>query len=162
MYPCPYCHSQLTWVPQYQQYYCYFCHRYVQAAAPPPNQVYYPQQSPQAAPHASTSGSPTAPPQDGPRPVPVSAQTPQGGSPTPPAAIEEPANPPSSAAAPAQQTGAKPSIEYVQKSGPGQPAHVPVIGQPSAREPIYLCKLCGTKLEVQNQKWYCGRCQQYK
>jgi len=24
MYPCPYCHTQLTWVPQYNQYYCYF------------------------------------------------------------------------------------------------------------------------------------------
>ncbi|MFH0816283.1 MAG: hypothetical protein V1934_05660 [Methanobacteriota archaeon] len=154
MYPCPYCHTQLTWVPQYNQYYCYFCHRYVQAA--PPQRAYVPPYPAQAQTHATPQ--PPEPPVDAPRPVQVQ---PQSGAPANEAGIQPiapaPANQPTPIPAPA-----KPSIEYVSKGEPPQPVSVPARGRASRAEPIYLCKVCGTRLEVNGQRWFCPRCQQYK
>jgi hypothetical protein len=145
MYPCPYCHTQLTWVTQYNQYYCYFCHRYVQAA-PPPQPHYAPLQPPSPA-YPQTP--PPTPPADAPRPVPVGA------------ASSTLADTPASAVA-AAPTQSKPSIEYVSKNEPQQPVQVPDASHPARGEPIYLCKLCGSRLIVNGQRWYCPRCQQFK
>ena len=45
MSECPTCHSGMTWIPQYQQWYCYACRQYRQPATPPatagPQQAVY-------------------------------------------------------------------------------------------------------------------------
>jgi len=168
MYPCPYCHSQLTWVPQYNQYYCYFCHRYVQAAAPP-HAGYYPQQPsplpapPQAyAPPTAAPFNPTAPTVNSPRPVRVNAQSGAPANAATPVVPDSPSKTATAEAGPSTPAPAKPSIEYVSKDGTHPPAQVPVASQPARGEPIYLCKICGTRLVVNGQRWFCSRCQQYK
>ena len=151
MYPCPHCHTQLTWVPQYQQYYCYFCHRYVPASGQQPSyqqpiapvsQAYAPQQTFGQKVQAQPVQSPQ--PAVTPKPVGATGQMGDSSAPAPP------------------QPAVNPATEYAPRGSPAEPATVPVSGQPAHGEPIYLCKSCGTKLEVSNQRWFCARCQQYK
>jgi hypothetical protein len=173
LYPCPFCHMALTWVPEHQQYYCYFCHRYVPAGPPA-----YPIQPPQVPPPYQQQPIQTAQTQQH-APPPVHAERPHQGAPpaapaaqpaqsTVPAAVPTPATAPpphpqtTPDKIPAEQgTRPKPAVEYVQAGAAEAP---PTPGQGGAREPIFLCKACGSRLDFygQHQRWFCPRCQQYK
>lgn len=150
-YPCPSCGKPLTWVQQYNQWYCYTCQKYI----PPVQEQQQVQQ--QAQQFVPVQQSPTQ-------------QRPQqnaGGTPTCPKCGQIPQY--------VQQYGrwyCYSCKEYLPVSGQSQQhAHQQVAPQPTQQasqpraqqQPIYNCPTCQRPIRYiqQYQRWYCDNCRKY-